>query len=59
MELLKKGETLFKGKTAVLLAGLGAPRITIVSDSIKDYNTILLPIRLFGKYAAKDGREES
>ena len=36
MELLKKGETLAKGKISVVLAGLGAPRITVVSDSIEE-----------------------
>jgi hypothetical protein len=36
MEILKKGETLAKGKIAVVLAGLGAPRITVVSDSIEE-----------------------
>ena len=36
MELLKKSETLAKGKIAVVLAGLGAPRITVISDSIEE-----------------------
>jgi len=36
MELLKKGEILAKGKITVVLAGLGAPSITVVSDSIEE-----------------------
>ncbi|MEJ5995595.1 hypothetical protein WG904_14290 [Pedobacter sp. Du54] len=36
MEILRMGEELAKGKIAVVLAGLGAPRITVVSDSIEE-----------------------
>ena len=36
MEVLKPGEKLPTGKFAVTLAGLGAPRITVVSESIEE-----------------------
>jgi hypothetical protein len=36
MEILNKGEELAMGKIAVVLAGLSAPRITVVSNSIEE-----------------------
>lgn len=56
MELLKKGEILAKGNIAVVLAGLGAPRITVVSDSIEELQHYAFTYSVFWEMGSRRWR---
>lgn len=56
MEILMKGEKLPNGKYAVVLAGLGAPRITVVANSIEELQHYAVTYSAFWEMGSKRWR---
>lgn len=57
MEILKKGDTLAKGKIAVVLAGLGAPKITVVAGSIEELQHYAVTYSAFWEMGSRRWRK--